>query len=173
MQVEAARWAVSQEFLRNFNQRMGESVTTTPEMARVFTESLLDGARSTLSEEPRRRRAHEWSENPETRAALEKALDERREARRAFQGTRSAASWKAIKEACKAVKAAIAEGIYAHLDRYVTELEAIYKARDMRGCTNSSRDQWASAAGRREDSSSSPTRMARCSGTRRTSSSGG
>ena len=34
---------------------------------------------------------------------------------------------------CKGVKATIATSIYDHLERYVTELQAVYQHRDMRG----------------------------------------
>lgn len=40
--------------------------------------------------------------------------------------------WRALKAACKGVAGAAEGGVFAHLDRYVTELEAVYKDRDVR-----------------------------------------
>ena len=70
LQVEAARCAVSQRFLRNLLARSGEPATTAPEMARAFTEALLGAAGAELSEEPWRRHALEWNMTAEARAAL-------------------------------------------------------------------------------------------------------
>lgn len=124
---------MSQRFLRNLPARSGDSATTAQEMARAFTEDLLDTAETELSEEPRRRRAIEGDMTAEARAALADALDGRRAARRAFKTNQNAATWRILKAACKGVKAAIATGMCDHLDRYVTELEAIHKDRDMGG----------------------------------------
>ena len=75
----------------------------------------------------------EWCKSPETRAAVEEALAKRREARRLMKSNRTPATWKALRAACKGVRAAIDEGIHAHLERYVTRLEALYEDRDLRG----------------------------------------
>ena len=75
----------------------------------------------------------EMCESPETRAAVEKALAKRREARRLTKSNRSPATWKALRAACKRVRTAVDEGIHAQLERYGTRLEAMYEDRDMRG----------------------------------------
>ena len=51
------------------------------------------------------------------------------------------ARWKALRAACKGVRTAIDNGVHAHLERYVARLEAIYKDRDMRGLSNTSKDR--------------------------------
>ena len=75
----------------------------------------------------------EWCESPETRAAVEEALAKRREVRRLMRSNRTPATWKALRAACKGVRTAVNEGIHAHLERYVTKLEAMYEDRDLRG----------------------------------------
>ena len=75
----------------------------------------------------------EWCESSETRAAVEEALAKRREARRLMKSNRAPATWKALRAAFKGVRAAVDEGIHAHLERYVTRLEALYEDRDLRG----------------------------------------
>ncbi|CAB1097418.1 unnamed protein product [Ectocarpus sp. CCAP 1310/34] len=133
LQFEAARCAVTNRFLLNLDTRLDERTTTAAELATDFTNALLDAARTTLGEEPRRRRTQEWCETPETRAALEQALTKRRESRRAMRGNWNSPTWRVLNAACKGVATAVETGIYAHLDGYVTELEEIYKDRDMRG----------------------------------------
>eukprot|EP00752_Nemacystus_decipiens_P005558 g5029.t1 len=133
LQVEAARWVVSQRFLCNLLARPGAPATTAQEMAEEFTEDLLGAAETELSEEPRRRRPVEWNMTATARAALTTAFDKRRAARHGFKVSPNAATFRILKAACKAVKAAIATSIYDHLERYVTELEAVYQRRDMRG----------------------------------------
>ena len=46
---------------------------------------------------------------------------------------RTPATWKSLRAAYKGVRTAVDEGINAHLDRYVTRLEAMYEERNMRG----------------------------------------
>ena len=46
---------------------------------------------------------------------------------------RTPATWKALRTTCKGVRTAVDEGIHAHLERYVTRLEAMYEERNMRG----------------------------------------
>eukprot|EP00752_Nemacystus_decipiens_P010806 g9612.t1 len=133
LQVEAARWAVSQRFLCNLLAKAGAPATAAQEMAEEFTEALLGAAETELSEEPRRRRALEWNMTSAARAALTTAFDKRRAARHGFKASPNAATFRILKAACKAVKAAIATSIYDHLERYVTELEAVYQRHDMRG----------------------------------------
>eukprot|EP00752_Nemacystus_decipiens_P018514 g16599.t1 len=77
MQADTARWAVSQRFVRNLHARSGETPTTAPEMAKAFTEALLDAAGAELSEEPPRRLALEWNTATEAREALAAAFDKR------------------------------------------------------------------------------------------------
>ena len=74
-----------------------------------------------------------WCASPETRAAVEEALAKRREARRLMKSNRTPATWKALRAACKGVRTTVDEGIHAHLETYVTRLEAIYEDRDLRG----------------------------------------
>ena len=50
-----------------------------------------------------------------------------------MKSNRTPATWKALRAASKGVRAAIDEGIHAHLKRYVTRLEALYEDRDLRG----------------------------------------
>ncbi|CAB1110223.1 unnamed protein product [Ectocarpus sp. CCAP 1310/34] len=133
LQVEATRWAVTTRFLLNLGQRQDERATTTPEKATEFTNARLEVARAILPEEPRRRRSRERCETPETRAALEEALTKRREARQSMKDKLNTTSWRALTAACEGVAAAVQTGKYAHLDRYVTDLEAIYKDHDMKG----------------------------------------
>ena len=50
-----------------------------------------------------------------------------------MKSNRTPATWKTLRAACKGVRTAVNEGIHAHLERYVTRLEAMYEERDMRG----------------------------------------
>ena len=75
----------------------------------------------------------EWCESPETRAAAEEALAKRQEARRLMISNRTPATWKILRATCKGVRAAVDKSIHAHLERYVTRLEALYENRDLRG----------------------------------------
>ncbi|CAB1106368.1 unnamed protein product [Ectocarpus sp. CCAP 1310/34] len=117
LQVEAARWAVSQRFLCNLLARSGAPATTTQEMAKEFTEALL-GSAEEVSEEPRRRRTPEWNMTAAARAALATALDKRRSARHAFKARPNAATWRILKATCKGVKATIATSVYDQLEGY-------------------------------------------------------
>eukprot|EP00752_Nemacystus_decipiens_P017705 g15874.t1 len=85
LQVEAARWAVSQRFLCNLLAKPGAPATTAQEMAEEFTEALLGAAETELCEEPRRRRPVEWNMTTTARAALTTAFDKRRAARHGFK----------------------------------------------------------------------------------------
>ena len=49
-----------------------------------------------------------------------------------MKSNRIPAAWKALRAACKGVRTAVDEGIHAHLERYVTRLEAMYEDRDLR-----------------------------------------
>ena len=134
LQVEMSRWHVVERFLHNLGEQTGQRNTTAPEAARGFTEAILEAAQTVLPTERRIPRIMPgWCESPETRAAAEEALAKRREARRVMKSNRTPATWKALRAACKGVRAAVDEGIHAHLERYVTRLEALYEDRDLRG----------------------------------------
>ena len=128
-----SRWHVVERFLHNLGEQTGQPNTTAPEVARGFTKAILEAAQTVLPTERRIPRMLEWCESPETRAAGEEALAKRREARRLMKRNRTPATWKTLRAACKGVRTAVDEGIYAHLERYVTRLEAMYKDRDLRG----------------------------------------
>ena len=131
LQVEMSRWHVVERFLHNLGEQTGQPNTTAPEAARGFTKAILEAAQAVLPTERRIPRMPEWCESPEMRAAVEEALAKRREARRLMKSNRTPATWKALRAAC--IGTAVDEGIYAHLERYVTRLEAMYEDRDFRG----------------------------------------
>ena len=133
LQVEMSRWYVVERFLHNLGEQTGQPNTTAPEAAREFTEAILEEAQTVLPTERRIPRMPKWCESPETRAAVEEALAKRREARRLMKSNRTPATWKSLRAACKEVRTTVDEGIHAHLERYVTRLEAMYEDRDMRG----------------------------------------
>ena len=93
----------------------------------------LGAAQRVLPAAQRGREVPEWCEAPKARAAMGKALTERWEARRLMKADRNPTTWKRLRAACQGVRAAIDNVIYAHLERYVARLEAIYEDRDMRG----------------------------------------
>ena len=61
------------------------------------------------------------------------ALDKKREANRQCKTKHTTATWKALRAACKEVRAAIDKGIEVHLEEYLAELETLLRHRDMRG----------------------------------------
>ena len=128
-----SRWHVVETFLHIFGEQTGQPNTTASKAAREFTEAILEAAQTVLPTERRITRMPEWCESPETRTAVEEARAKRREARRLMKSNRTSATWKALRVACKGVRTAVDEGIHAHLERYVTRLEAMYEDRDMRG----------------------------------------
>ena len=128
-----SRWHVVERFLHNLGEQMGQPNTTASEAARGFTKAILEAAQTVLPTERRIPRMLEWCESPETRAAVEEALAKRREARRLMKSNRTPTTWKALRAACKGVRTSVDEGIYAHLERYVTRLEAMHEDRDLRG----------------------------------------
>ena len=107
LQVEMSRWHVVERFPHNLGEQTGQPNTTAPEAARGFTEAILEAAQTVLPTERRIPRMPEWCESPETRAAVEEALAKRREARRVMKSNRTPATWKALRAACKGVRAAI------------------------------------------------------------------
>ena len=149
LRVEMSRWHVVERFLHNLSEQTGQPNTTAPEAARELTKAILEAAQTVLPTERRIPRMPEWCESPETRAAVEEALAKRREARRLMKSNSTPATWKALRAACKGARTAVDKGIHAHLERYVTMLEAMYEDRDLRGRTNTSRNRWALAVGNR------------------------
>ena len=115
--------------LHNLLARPGTPATIAQEMVRAFTEDLLCAAETRMPEKTRRRRVLEWNMTTAARATLGDALDKQQEARHAFKADPNPATWRILKATCKGVKAAIATGIYDHLERFVSELEAIYQSR--------------------------------------------
>ena len=106
------------------------------EEAREFTEAFLEAAHAVLPEARRTPRRLGWCERPAVRAALLAALKKKREARRQCKTKHTTATWKALRAACKGVRAAVDKGIEVHLEEYVAELEALLRHRDMRGLCN-------------------------------------
>ncbi|CAM9711521.1 unnamed protein product, partial [Sphacelaria rigidula] len=133
LQTEMARWHVTERILHNLGEQKYQPTTTAPAAAMEFTEAILEAAQTVLPEEARIPRMPEWCENPHTRATLEAALANRREARRLMKDHRTPALCKALRAACKSGRTAKDDGTDAHLKRYVTRLEATYKDRDIRG----------------------------------------
>ena len=133
LQVKLSRWHMVERFPHNLGEQTGQPNTTAPEAARGLTEAILEAAQTVFPTERRIPRMPEWCESPETRAAVEEALAKRREARRLMKSNRTPATWKSLRAACKGVRAAVDEGIHAHLERYMTRLEALYEDRDLRG----------------------------------------
>ena len=103
------------------------------EEAWEFTEVILGAAHAVLPEARRTPRRLGWYERPAVRAALLAALDKKREARRQCKTKHTTATWKALRAACKEVRAAIDKGIGIHLEEYLAELETLLRHRDMRG----------------------------------------
>ena len=103
------------------------------EEAREFTEAILGAAHAVPPEARRIPSRLGWCERPAVRAALLAALDKKREARRQCKTKHITATWKALRAACKEVRAVIDKGIEVHLEEYVADLEALLRHRDMRG----------------------------------------
>ena len=89
-------------------------------------------AHAVLPEARRTPHRLEWCERPAVRAALLAALEKKREARRQCKTKHTTATWKALRAACKEVRAAIDKGIEVHLEEYVAELETLLRHRNMR-----------------------------------------
>ena len=106
------------------------------EEAREFTEAILGAAHAVLPEARRIPRRLEWGKWPAVRAELLATLDKKQEARRQCKAKHTTATWKALRAACKEVRAAIDKYIEIHLEKYVAELETLLRHRDMRGLTN-------------------------------------
>ena len=81
------------------------------EEAREFTEAILGAAHAVLPEARRIPRRLGWCQRPAARAALLATLDKKREARQQCKTKHTTATWKALRAACKEVRAAIDKGI--------------------------------------------------------------
>ena len=104
------RERVIRKFVDNIDEIAGQRVSVAEE-AREFTEAILEAAHAVLAEARRIPRRLGWCERPEVRAALLAALDKKREARRQCKTKHTAAMWKALRAACKEVRATIDKGI--------------------------------------------------------------
>ena len=133
LKVEISRNHVVERLLHNLGERTGQPNATASEVAREFTEAILEAAQTESLTERRIPRTPELCESPETRAAVEEALAKPREAGQLMKNNRIPAAWKALRAACEGVRTAVDEGIHAHLERYVTRLEAMYEELDIGG----------------------------------------
>ena len=126
------RERVIRKFVDNIDEIAGQRASVAEE-AREFTEAILGAASAVLPEARRTPRRLGWCERPAVRAALLAALDKKREARRQCKTKHATAAWKALRAACKEVRAAIDKGIEVHLEEYLAELKTLLRHRDMRG----------------------------------------
>ena len=126
------RERVIRKFVDNIDEIAGQRASVAEE-AREFTEAILGAAHAVLPEARRTPRRLGWCERPAVRAALLAALDKKREARRQCKTKHTTATWKALRAACKEVRAAIDKGIEVHLEEYLAELETLLRHCDMRG----------------------------------------
>ena len=120
------------KFVDNIDELASQRASVEEE-AREFTEAILGAAHAALPGARRIPRRLGWCKRPAIRAALLAALDKKREARRQCKTKHTTATWKALRAACKEVRAAIDKGIEVHLEEYVAELETLLRHRDMRG----------------------------------------
>ena len=116
------RERVIRKFVDNIDEIAGQRASVAEE-AREFTEAILGAAQAVLPEARRTPRRLGWCERPAVRAALLAALDKKREARRQCKTKHTTATWKALRAACKEVRAAIDKGIEVHLEEYLAELK--------------------------------------------------
>ena len=126
------RVRVIRKFVDNIDEIAGQRASVAEE-AREFTEAILGTAHAVLPEARRTPRRLGWCERPAVRAALLAALDKKREARRQCKTKHTTATRKALRVACKEVRAAIDKGIEVHLEECLAELETLLRHRDMRG----------------------------------------
>ena len=126
------RERVIRKFVDNIDEIAGQRASVAEE-AREFTEAILGVAHAVLPQARRTRRRLGGCERPAVRAALLAVLDKKREARRQCKTKHTTATWKALRAACKEVRAAIDKGIEVHLEEYLAELETLLRHRDMRG----------------------------------------
>ena len=116
------RERVIRKFVDNIDEIASQRASVAEE-AREFTEAILGAAHAVLPEARRTPRRLGWCERPAVRAALLVALDKKREARRQCKTKHTTATWKALRAACKEVRAAIDKGIEVHLEEYLAELK--------------------------------------------------
>ena len=126
------RERVIRKFVDKIDEIAGQRASVEEE-AREFTEAILGVARAALPVARRIPRRLGWCERSAVRAALLAALDKKREARRQCKTKHTTATWKALRAACKEVRAAIDKVTEVHLEKYVAELETLLRHRDMRG----------------------------------------
>ena len=126
------RERVIRKFVDSIDEIAGQRASVAEE-AREFMEAILGAAHFVLPEARRIPRRLGWCERPAVRAALLAALDKKREARRQCKTKHTTATWKALRAACKEVRAAIDKGIEVHLEEYVVDLDILLRHRDMRG----------------------------------------
>ena len=126
------RERVIRKFVDSIDEIAGQRASVAEE-AREFTDVILGAAHAVLPEARRTPHRLGWCERPAFRVAHLAALEKKREARRQCKTKHTTATWKALRAACKEVRAAIDKGIEAHLEEYVAELETLLRHRDMRG----------------------------------------
>ena len=120
------------KFVDNIDEIAGQRASVAEE-AREFTEAILGAAHAVLPEARRTSRRLGWCERPAVRAALLAALDKKREGRRQCKTKHTTPTSKALRAACKEVRAAIDKGIEVHSEEHLAELETLLRHRDMRG----------------------------------------
>ena len=120
------------KLIDNIDKVAGQRASVAEE-AREFTEAILGAAHAVLPEARRIPRRLGWCERPAVMASLLAALDKKREARRQCKAKHTTATWKALRVACKEVRAVIDKGIEIHMEEYVAEIETLLRHRDMRG----------------------------------------
>ena len=126
------RERVIRKFVDNIDEIAGQRASVAEE-AREFTEAIFGAAHTVLPEARRTPHRLGWCERPAVRAALLAALEKKREARRQCKSKHTTATWKALRAACKKVRAAIDKGVEVHLEQYLAEIETLLRHRDMRG----------------------------------------
>ena len=166
------RERVIRKFVDNIDEMAGQRASVAEE-AREFTEAILGAAHAVLPEAIRTPRRLRWCERPVVRAALLAALDKKQEARRQCKTKHTTAAWKALRAACKEVRAAIDKGIEVHLEEYLAELETLLQHRDMRGLYKHLKMTVGLGGRKTEGQQASRTRTAICCEIRGTSSGGG
>lgn len=132
LRTKFLRERVIEKFAEDMEEPAVQPASLT-EDARRFTKTILEAAHAVIPEERRLPRRLGWCERPAVRAALMAALDRKREARRQCKARHTTATWRALRAACKEVRAAIDKGIEIHLEKYVAGIETLLRHRDMRG----------------------------------------
>ena len=123
------------KFVDNIDEIAGQRASVAEE-AGEFKKTVLGAAHAVLPEARRIPRRLGWCEWPAVRAALLAVLDKKREAHQQCKTKHTTATRKALRAACKEVRAAIDKGKEIHLEEYVADLETLLRHRDMRACTS-------------------------------------